>query len=184
MHTTSHYKSVGLVTCEALPTLFDDDRLLVDALTSLGVRAEPLVWSRPDIDWKAFDALVMRSPWDYFERVAEFQPWLQARIAEGARLHNPAEVLRWNFDKRYLQDLFGGAHEAFAPSASLIAQARTCLQHAPGSTTYARVDGLVLHGDFVLMELEVFEPLMFLSAHAQAPQRFAQAIQRRSYSSK
>jgi hypothetical protein len=35
---------------------------------------------------------------------------------------------------------------------------------------YARVDGVVQEGRFLLMELEVFEPLMFLARHPEAPQ--------------
>ena len=44
---------------------------------------------------------------------------------------------------------------------------------------YARVDGVVQDGRFLLMELEVFEPLMFLARHPEAPRRFARAIQGR-----
>jgi len=44
---------------------------------------------------------------------------------------------------------------------------------------YARVDGVVQDGRFLLMELEVFEPLMFLARHPEAPGRFARAIQGR-----
>jgi hypothetical protein len=38
------------------------------------------------------------------------------------------------------------------------------------------VDGVVKSGKFLLMELEIFEPTMFLSCHPEAPARFARAI--------
>jgi hypothetical protein len=64
-------------------------------------------------------------------------------------------------------------------SDALVEQARTCIAHAPASTVYARVDGVVRDGRFLLMELEVFEPLMFLARHPEAPARFARAIEKR-----
>ena len=96
---------VALVTSEKFSGLYDDDLLLVSALEEIGISAVPAVWSRADIDWTSFDALVMRTPWDYFERAAEFRSWLDARIASGVLMCNSREILDWNFDKSYLQDL-------------------------------------------------------------------------------
>ncbi|MCA5893362.1 hypothetical protein LEP48_08340 [Isoptericola sp. NEAU-Y5] len=92
---------VGLATCSALPDLDDDDRLLLDALAERGVRAEPVVWDDPDIDWAAFDLVVVRSTWDYSPRRDEFLAWTQ-RVP---RLANPADVIAWNTDKGYLRVL-------------------------------------------------------------------------------
>lgn len=282
---------VALVTCEAFAKLYEDDLLLVDALTELGVESTPAVWSDASIDWTSFDALVMRSPWDYFKRAGEFRGWLDRRIAEGVRMCNSRAILDWNYDKGYLRDLeragvaivptafvaknetpdiaalarargwdeivvkptiggggygccrfrigeldryaaeiaatlrdrgvlvqpflpeiqsggelsllffdgvfshavckrpkageyrvqfqFGGTNENAAVSDELVAQARVCVEHAPELPVYARVDGVVSGGRFLLMELEVFEPLMFLSRHAEAPGRFARAIEKR-----
>src|SRR4051794_18599582 len=94
---------VALVTSEALPHLYDDDFPLVAALAALGIDSRPTVWSDAAVDWLAFDALVIRSPWDYFMRVEEFRAWLDARIASGVLLCNAGAILDWNFDKRYLQ---------------------------------------------------------------------------------
>jgi hypothetical protein len=41
---------------------------------------------------------------------------------------------------------------------------------------YARVDGVVREGEFLLMELELLEPELFLQLEAQAAHRFAMAI--------
>jgi hypothetical protein len=46
---------------------------------------------------------------------------------------------------------------------------------AEGST-YARVDGCLVDGRFVLMELELIEPLLYLSLEPHAAGRFAKAI--------
>jgi hypothetical protein len=75
-----------------------------------------------------------------------------------------------------VQFQFGGTDEDTAVSETLVAQARVCVAHAPALPVYARVDGVVKDGNFLLMELEVFEPLMFLSRHPEAPGRFARAV--------
>jgi glutathione synthase/RimK-type ligase-like ATP-grasp enzyme len=286
-------KRVALVTCEGLANLVEDDRLLVAALADIGIDSAPAVWSDASIDWLSFDALIMRSPWDYFERAAEFRAWLAARIRDRVLLCNSREILEWNFDKGYLQDLaragvavvpticiakneepdvaalarargwneivvkptvggggyrvhrfrleeidryaadiaktledrgvlvqpflpeiqtggelsllffdgiyshavckrpragdyrvqfqYGGSDETAQVGEDLIAQARICMTHAPAPTVYARVDGVVCAGGFLLMELEIFEPSMFLSCHPEAPARFARAIERRLF---
>src|SRR6266550_3038159 len=98
-------KRVALVTCEAFADLYEDDHLLVAALAAIDIASVPAVWSDASTDWTSFDAVVMRSPWDYFERAGEFRAWLDARIAERVLLCNSREILDWNFDKGYLQEL-------------------------------------------------------------------------------
>src|SRR5690606_39788133 len=63
---------VALATCGRLPRLAEDDRLLLDPLERLGVRAEPVVWDAVGVDWGVYDAVVIRSCWDYYHRMEEF----------------------------------------------------------------------------------------------------------------
>ncbi|WP_369139243.1 ATP-grasp domain-containing protein [Modestobacter versicolor] len=92
---------VGVATCAAVPQLDEDGPLLLAALAEVGVRARPVVWDDPEVDWPAFDAVLVRSTWDYPLRRAEFLRW-----AGGCpRTVNPVDVLAWNTDKRYLDDL-------------------------------------------------------------------------------
>jgi len=98
---TTTTRRVGLATCSVLPELDPDDRPLIGALAERGVTAEPVVWDAPDVDWSAFDLVVVRSTWDYSPRRDEFVQW-----AEGVpHIENPARVLRWNTDKGYLRAL-------------------------------------------------------------------------------
>ena len=70
-----------------------------------GVDAVRVVsWDDPSVDWSTFDATVIRSTWDYHDRLDEFVGWL-ARIEDATRLINGADAIRWNLDKRYLGDL-------------------------------------------------------------------------------
>ena len=62
------------------------------------------VWDDPQVDWAGFDAALLRSAWDYTERIGEFLEWVE-RTAAVTRLLNPPPVVRWNSDKHYLQDL-------------------------------------------------------------------------------
>ena len=282
---------VAVVTCDRLPDLYEDDLLLVPALRALGVEPRPAVWSDPAVDWTAFDALVIRSPWDYFMRLGEFRAWLDARIASGVRMCNDGAILAWNLDKAYLDALaaagvapvpsvvvprgsrpdvaalasargwddvvvkptisagayrthrfragdaahyadelaqilvdrglliqpflpeierdgelsllffdgeyshavrkrpargdyrvqlqYGGTIEPVTPQREWIDGARACIAAAPALPVYARVDGVIHDGRFLLMELEAFEPLLYLAHGPGSPERLARAIRGR-----
>lgn len=94
---------LALVTWSGLPGLAADDRLLRDALVRRGDRVDAVAWDDPNIAWNDYDAIVVRSTWDYHKRVDEFRAWIDS--LNGARLWNPASVLRWNIHKSYLLDL-------------------------------------------------------------------------------
>ena len=98
---------VALATYAGAPGLAPDDRLLIPALERLEINARPVVWSDRSAIWRDFDAVVLRSCWDYHLRVGEFEEWLGALERAEVRLWNPAPMVRWNADKRYLLDLTG-----------------------------------------------------------------------------
>ena len=95
---------VGLVTCDRLPSLPSDDRLLIPALEKLGTAARPVVWSDAGVRWQDHDLLVLRSAWDYSERHQEFLRWLD-RVSATVPIWNSPPQVRWNSHKRYLLDL-------------------------------------------------------------------------------
>lgn len=77
--------------------------LVVDALREAGVRAELQPWDA-DVAWAAYDLVVVRSPWDYFDRLEDFLAWADA-VDGSTRIVNPATVIRWNSHKGYLAGL-------------------------------------------------------------------------------
>lgn len=97
---------VALVTYDPRPEPSKDADLPVlrDALRAAGAEADAVIWDDADVDWGAYDLAVIRSTWDYSWRAAEFVAWAE-RCAKVTRLANPAGVVRWNTDKRYLGDL-------------------------------------------------------------------------------
>lgn len=96
---------IALATYERAPALAPDDQLLLPALDACGLDPVPVVWSDPQADWQSFDAVIVRSCWDYHLRAREFMTWL-AKL-ENARIpvFNSPALIRWNADKRYLLDL-------------------------------------------------------------------------------
>jgi glutathione synthase/RimK-type ligase-like ATP-grasp enzyme len=282
---------IALATQASLPHLNADDRRLVPAFAARGVHATAVVWDDPAIDWSTFDAVVIRSCWDYHLRHDTFLDWVARLERAGVPVFNPPAVIRWNSEKGYLRELAergvgvvptrwidtgsattlhdvlhdagwddavvkpsisASAHETWrtsrsaalrdeprfrsllargrvlvqpfmrevvdagewslmflggqfshamlkrarsgdfrvqsehggsatleAPGAHVIEQARRALHAAPGgedTILYARVDGCIVNGEFVLMELELIEPLLYLAEHPDAPARFADAL--------
>ena len=89
-----------------LGELTADDALTVAPLSALGWQVTGVHWQE-DHDWTRFDRVVIRSPWDYHRKPAQFLPALE-RIAEaGVRLDNSLSLVRWNLCKRYLEELAG-----------------------------------------------------------------------------
>jgi hypothetical protein len=83
----------------------DTDRPLHEcSCAALGIDLEYRVWSDPAVAWGDYDLVIVRSTWDYLERLDDFTAWLDRMGALGS-LHNPAPVICWNLDKRYLFDL-------------------------------------------------------------------------------
>jgi glutathione synthase/RimK-type ligase-like ATP-grasp enzyme len=83
----------------------DTDRPLHEcACAALGIDLEYRVWSDPAVAWADYDLVIVRSTWDYLGHLDDFTAWLD-RVGRLGSLHNPAPVIRWNLDKRYLLDL-------------------------------------------------------------------------------
>ncbi|PYQ22165.1 MAG: hypothetical protein DMF79_06545 [Acidobacteria bacterium] len=95
----------AFATWSKRPELTADDGRAAEALRRLGHLVEPIPWDAGQIAWAAFDAVVVRSVWDYHLRPAEFLRWVEAVDRAGTPLLNPAVVLRWNHHKSYLRDL-------------------------------------------------------------------------------
>ena len=102
----------------------------IAALAAFGVTAEPAVWDDPRAAWSAFDAVVIRSCWDYHYRAREFAHWLARLEDGGARVLNgvpgvmevtvqsppglpqltirlrPSSLVRWGFETLIVIDVF------------------------------------------------------------------------------
>jgi glutathione synthase/RimK-type ligase-like ATP-grasp enzyme len=273
---------IALVSCDRYPMLGPDDRHLLTALDEAGLAWEIRRWDDPATVWNGYDAVIMRAPWDYYVRPAEFEAWLDARRRDGSRVLNPLDAIAWNMHKSYLRDLeaagirvvetewvedashvaaalarrswdhavvkpvvsagawqtvsvrpgevpadlapgplmvqpfldavvgegewslvytagrfshallkrpapgdfrvqekHGGTVRPAEPSESLLGDAERVLASAPGGLLYARVDG-VRDGDrLVLLELEIFEPVLYFGTAPGSAERFVAALRDR-----
>ncbi|TCV94560.1 hypothetical protein EC912_10343 [Luteibacter rhizovicinus] len=273
---------LAVATSVIVPDIHQDDSHLVASLRRLGIESTACVWNDPAVDWAGFDAVLIRSIWDYFKHYAAFRQWLDQLPVPTI---NNKDLLRWNSDKRYLLELaeqgvdiiptqivsakelpqtlaamtaqevvvkptisgtawhtargmvgeagferaiaqmplefdylvqpyvpevvsdgewsllffdgeyshavikrpaagdyrvqsdFGGTSQLIEPDAILIASAKRALAAAAtighADVVYARVDGVVAQGSFLLMELEMIEPFLHLEACPEAAERFA-----------
>jgi glutathione synthase/RimK-type ligase-like ATP-grasp enzyme len=93
---------LALATSAQLPGVYPDDVHLAASLRALGIEPVPCTWNDPAIDWSRFDAVLIRTTWDYFRNYAAFLQWLDALPVPTI---NPRALLRWNSDKRYLLEL-------------------------------------------------------------------------------
>ena len=74
------------------------------ALGDRGIITEVVDWDNASVDWSRFSMAIVRSPWDYHRRYPEFLTWLDA-VSAVTTLQNPADVIRWNTNKEYLDEL-------------------------------------------------------------------------------
>ena len=279
---------LAIATSVAEPEIHSDDKHLAASLRSFGVETTACIWNDPAVDWASFDAVLIRSIWDYFKHYASFKQWLAQLPVPTI---NNRELLLWNSDKRYLIELekhgvpiiptqvvsasqlqstlatmlsrevvvkptvsgtawhtvrgvagepafdlvvaqlppefdylvqpyvpevardgewsllffdgeyshavikrpkagdyrvqsdFGGVSQLADPGADLLASARRVLEAAAAighaDVAYARIDGVISQGRFLLMELEMIEPFLHLENRADASERFAANLVKR-----
>ena len=105
--TLSSRPKVAYVTCEPRQAEWEDDLLSAERprIARYEVEFRRLGRSRTPTG-PAYDLVVVRSPWDYADRLEEFLAWAESVGPE--KLRNAPEILRWNTDKRYLAELDGG----------------------------------------------------------------------------
>jgi len=75
-----------------------------------------------------------------------------------------------------VQAHLGGTVAAEDPPDSLVQQAEAVADRVPRPWVYARIDGILVDGLFVLLEAELTEPVLFLSCEKKAAGRFADAL--------
>jgi hypothetical protein len=97
--------TIALVTYRDLPQLTSEDQLLCSFLQTLGVKTQAIIWDAPDVAWDTYQAVVVRSCWDYHLHPSSFISWLRHLERLQIPLWNPAPILHWNLHKTYLRDL-------------------------------------------------------------------------------
>ncbi|WP_343671080.1 hypothetical protein [Chitinophaga sp.] len=266
---------------------FNEYNDVLPFLQNKGLDIEPAIWDDPAVDWTRYDVALLKTPWDYHQKIDAFKTWLDKIESLNICLLNDYKTVRWNLDKHYLkeiiadgfdvipsafleqgwkgdllplfeelktaaiiikpcvsggskntivvrkneaaagydevvtlladgayivqplmhevqngewsytffngqyshtilkkpkagdfrvQQIYGGSIETLYPSHEEIAHAATYVERYAKNCLYARVDGLMVNGHFVLMELELIEPYLYLSYGENAVEKYYEAI--------
>jgi glutathione synthase/RimK-type ligase-like ATP-grasp enzyme len=98
-------KNCAFLSMDNLEDFVCYDHLLVTPFEHRGWSVTEVSWSNDQIDWDQFDAVLIRSPWDYQKDPEAFLKVLEQIEASDAILENDLELVKWNIDKSYLRDL-------------------------------------------------------------------------------
>jgi len=284
---------IAFVTYREQPRMTPDDSRVIAPLAGLGIKLFGAAWDDLTVRWQDYDAVILRSTWDYHIHWAAFNDWLHVIEHINIPLWNPPALVRWNSHKTYLRELaqrgipivptvflaedeevdlatllqeknwdevvikpvlgasafklwrtnraqakntqtrlermvgsggmlvqplvteivqegewsliyfrewngdvvyshavlkrpapgdvrvqgeYGGSGAAILPPENVFDGARKVIDAIEGDWLYARVDGVRVGDEFLLMELELIEPFLFLGQDPNAARRFATAI--------
>jgi glutathione synthase/RimK-type ligase-like ATP-grasp enzyme len=101
---------IGIITYEdkgAYPSSIEvnEDAILEIMLKELGWDYQFEIWSDLTVDWSRYNLLLIKSPWDYFDRYAEFLSWCEHIKKLGIPSLNDMDTILWNSDKWYLREI-------------------------------------------------------------------------------
>jgi glutathione synthase/RimK-type ligase-like ATP-grasp enzyme len=158
-----HGWSRGVVKPAISASAFGTWRTSVDRADVDQIRLDREVAERSLLVQPFVDEIVAQGEWSLVFFGGEYSHAVLKRPAEG--------------DFRVQEELGGDAVPCDPPSA-VIEQARNILARVGSDLLYARVDGVERNGRFVLMEVEINEPFLYLGSSPGAALRFADAIVR------
>lgn len=92
---------VTLVTSSDFPELDEGEQALPEALAARGIDPRIEQWDDESVDWQQAGVSVLRSVHNYAPVRDRFLAWTRTV----PRLLNNADVVEWNTDKHYLQEL-------------------------------------------------------------------------------
>jgi glutathione synthase/RimK-type ligase-like ATP-grasp enzyme len=95
---------LAFLTCSELnPNSILDDHLVKSKLEGMGHQVSSVIWDH-EKNWEKFDAVIVRTTWDYQQKSQLFFQTLQT-ISEQSQLYNPIRLMQWNGSKLYLKEL-------------------------------------------------------------------------------
>lgn len=96
---------IGILTCINLPDLLPSEEFLIPALTNKNHAVTAVIWDDVSIKWTDFDLLIFRNTWDYYEKQAAFDIWLNKIDALKIKCLNSIKTIQKNKHKFYLKEL-------------------------------------------------------------------------------
>ena len=98
-------RSCCFLSMDELGSYVTDDDLAIEPLRELGWDVKFVSWRKKDIDWTEFEAVVIRTPWDYHKEPQAFLNVLREIENSGVRLENSLKIVEWNLCKTYLREI-------------------------------------------------------------------------------
>lgn len=98
-------KKVVLLSMDSLKNFHTYDHLLVEPMKTQGWLAEEISWRNEKVNWSEYDAVIVRTTWDYQNDLEKFVSVLE-KINSSTHLENEFELMKWNMNKNYLFDLY------------------------------------------------------------------------------
>ena len=131
-------RRLAFATAADHPSIQSDDAHLAAALQQLGIEPVSCIWNDPAVDWSGFDAVLIRTIWDYFKQHAAFLGWLDRLDRLGVPTINDSRLLRWNSDKRYLFDLANHGVAIIPTRLAVATELPGVLASAPGQSVVVK----------------------------------------------
>ena len=103
---------VYLVTSSAYPEGEPGITQLQNVLLDRGIGSSLVVWNDKNVHWHKADLIVVRSTWDYQDKLDDFLEWARQL---GSMLVHGFEIFYWNTRKSYLMEI-GAAGVPIVPS--------------------------------------------------------------------
>jgi len=98
-------QKVAVLTMDGLENFECYDHLTYPYFRENGWQPVEVSWRDQGVDWDEYEAVLIRSPWDYQDDARQFITQLQYIESSRAQLFNPLSIVQWNIDKRYLAEL-------------------------------------------------------------------------------
>lgn len=93
-------KRIAVVSCDKWINKIQEDLLLVQSLNSHNYQASLISWEDPNVDYRQFDCLVIRSVWGYQNKYVEFKKWLQFLKNNHIKVFNNIDIILNNIYKK------------------------------------------------------------------------------------
>ncbi len=81
------------------------DNLLDQPMLDIGWKIDYISWRENRVNWSSYQAVIIRSTWDYQDDSELFLQVLTQIEQSGTRLLNSLDIVRWNINKKYLKVL-------------------------------------------------------------------------------
>lgn len=158
---------------------FDCDKMVIKPTVSASANDTFLVSAGDDVIMQKIEMVSK-------QRSFMAQPFMDQVLAEGEfslvffdNEFSHAVLKRPKPGDFRVQEEYGGKNIATKPVPLLLKRAQEVLDTLNTVPLYSRVDFVRFGQDFLLMELELVEPSLYLDYDLQAPARFARALDRR-----